>query len=159
MCAHEYIVFYSKYIAPNLKTIASSSSDRLFERLCVPSITGSMGLAFERFCIKHAFALARIMGFEDEVLCASPYFRKEEESSQIDLLFDRSDHVVTLCEIKYHEGPIETKILTEVERKCRLLPLRRGTTLEKALISVHGPSKALREAEYFHHYVTLDDLL
>lgn len=155
----EYILFYSKYIAPNLKTIRTSTSRKLFERLCGPSLDAWSGLAFERFCVKHATALARAMGFEDEVLDASPYFRKDGEGFQIDLLFQRSDRVVTLCEVKHHDAPIDTKIIPEVERKCRLLPLRRGMTLERALVSVHGPGKSLRDAQYFHHYVTLDDLL
>ena len=156
----EYLVFYFKYIAPNLKTIVvAGHTDKLFERLCGPSFTPWLGLAFERFCLKHAQRLAEAMGFANQVLEAGPLFEPGAGGFQVDLLFRRADRVITLCEVKYHDGPVETSIIPQVQRKCGLLPQRRGITVERALISVHGPTAALRDTEYFHHHVTLDHLL
>lgn len=45
-------------------------------------------------------------------------------------------------------------MLKEVER---ILP--RGYALEKALISLYGPDDSLKDTGYFHHFVTLDDIL
>lgn len=38
-----------------------------------------------------------------------------------------------------------------------LLPAK-SYTLEKALISIHGASEAVKDTEYFHHDVTLQDI-
>lgn len=98
------------------------------------------------------------MGFADDMLLASPYFRKEDKGFAIDLLYRRADRVITLCEIKHRNSEIKPSVIPEVERKCALLSLPRGYTLEKSLVSLHGPDRALRDSGYFHHHVTLDDL-
>ncbi|MBI4602685.1 MAG: hypothetical protein HY721_12075, partial [Planctomycetes bacterium] len=155
----EYLSFYFKHIAPNLRGIASGLGKNVFARIARGGLATWLGLAFERFCLKNAGLLAEAMGFGDQVLDAAPYFQRADERFQIDLLFRRSDRVVTLCELKYHDEPIETKVIPEVERKCRLLRLPAGHTLEKALISLRGPTPALADAQYFHHSLTLDDIL
>jgi hypothetical protein len=35
----------------------------------------------------------------------------------------------------------------------------RSEVVEKSLISLHGPTAALGDSQYFHHFVTLDDIL
>jgi len=67
--------------------------------------------------------------------------------------------VVTVCEIKYRDRLISTEVIPEMERKVALLRPPRGHTCERALISLYGPDEALRAAGYFHHYVTLRDIL
>ena len=98
------------------------------------------------------------MGFGDEVLRAAPYFEKGDSSFQIDLLYKRADKVITVCEIKHYTGRITTKIIPEVEKKCALLKIPNGYTIEKALISLYGPDEALKDSEYFNHFVTLEDI-
>jgi hypothetical protein len=155
----EFLCFYFHFMAPALRTIRETDSSRLFERLTADRFDVWLGLAFERFCLKHAGLLARKMGFEEEMISASPLFGRGVPGFQIDLLFTRSDKVITLCEIKHHNASVTTKIIPEVERKCALLPLPSGHTLEKALISIHGPDDALRESGYFHHFLTVNDIL
>ena len=122
------------------------------------SFTPWMGFAFERFCLKNAYELSNAMGFGSEVLVASPYFQKADERFQIDLIYQRTDQVITLCEIKYHTKTIDKQIIPQVERKVSLLPLPQGYTIEKALISLYGPSDALKQTSYFNHFVTIDDI-
>ena len=155
----EYLIFYFKYIKPNIQTIMDGISNRLFETLTKDSFNTWLGFAFERFCIKNAEFLADIMGFKDEVLLALPYYGKKDDRFQIDLLFKRADNVITVCECKYHKKAIGTKIIPEIERKCSLFKTPRGYTIEKALVSLYGPDESLKDARYFSHYITLDDLL
>ncbi len=155
----EFLSFYFKYMAPNLSTIRESTSRKLFEVITKDSFDIWLGFAFERFCLKYAGILARIMGFEDTVLRAAPYFGRSDERFQIDLVYRRSDKVITVCEIKYQDREIGPQVIPAVERKCRLLKIPRGHTVERALISIYGPDKSLRESDYFHHIVTLKDIL
>ncbi|MGA1869948.1 MAG: AAA family ATPase [bacterium] len=154
----EYLIFYFKYIEPNLRIIEESSSERVFETLTTNSFDSWLGLAFERFCLKHSGILARLMGFEEDVLLASPYFGRNDDQFQIDLLYKRADNVITVCEIKHKKNKITTRIVPDMEKKCSLLKIPRGYTMEKALISLHGPDTALRDTRYFDYYVTLDDI-
>ncbi len=157
--ADEFLVFFFKYIEPNLRVIKESSSRRLFETLTQNSFDTWLGFAFERFCLKHAGMLAFVMDFADDLLLASPYFKKNDERFQIDLLYKRADRVITVCEIKHQNMKIGTHIIPEMQRKCALLKVPRGYALEKALISLYGPDNSLKDTGYFHHFVTLDDIL
>ena len=116
------------------------------------------GFAFERFCLKHSGIIAGIMGFADEVVYAVPYFEKGATRFQIDLLFHRADKVLTICEVKHHNNKIGSWIIPEMERRCSLFKIPRGSTLEKALISLYGPDDSLINSDYFHHSITMDDI-
>jgi len=157
--ADEFLVFFFKYIEPNLRVIKESSSRRLFETLTQNRFDTWLGFAFERFCLKHAGMLAFVMDFADDLLLASPYFKKNDERFQVDLLYKRADRVITVCEIKHQNMKIGTHIIPEMQRKCALLKVPRGYALEKALISLYGPDNSLKDTGYFHHFVTLDDIL
>jgi len=157
--ADEFLVFFFKYIAPNRRVIKESSSRKLFETLTQNSFDVWLGFAFERFCLKHAGMLASLMNFADDLLLALPYFEKNDDRFQVDLLYKRADRVITVCEIKHHNKKIGTHIIPEMERKCALVKLPRGYAIEKALISLYGPDSSLKDAGYFHHFVTLDDIL
>jgi len=157
--ADEFLVFFFKYIEPNLRVIKESSSRRLFETLTQNSFDTWLGFAFERFCLNHAGLLALVMDFADDMLLASPYFKKNDERFQIDLVYQRADRVITVCEIKHQNSKIGTHIIPEMQRKCALLKVPRGYALEKALISLYGPDNSLKDTGYFHHFVTLDDII
>jgi AAA+ ATPase superfamily predicted ATPase len=157
--ADEYLHFYFKYIEPNLMMLSDSLSERLFETLTGNSLQQWLGFAFERFCFKHAGILAERMGFKDDVLLVSPYFGKSDRKFQVDLLYMRADKVVTVCEIKHLKEPVGKSVIQEMERRCTLLEIPRGYSIENALVSLYGPDDALRGSGYFNHYITLDDIL
>ncbi|MBF0314923.1 MAG: ATP-binding protein [Oligoflexia bacterium] len=156
----EYLRFYFKYMQKNLKAIKVNATKNLFNLLVKDQWEPWLGHAFENFCLKNAEYLATKMGFNDQVISFGPYFKKESSGFQIDLIYVRADKTITLCEIKYHDRPITTKIIREVEKKCDLLSpfLPRGHTLEKALISQYGPDKHLNDANYFHHFLSIKEL-
>lgn len=155
----EFLYFYFKYMEPNQRLLAEGESDRLFETLTQESFHMWMGFAFERFCLRHSGLLAQRMGFRDEVLLATPHFGKGDQKFQVDLLYQRADRVITVCEIKHRNKPVTREIIPEMERKCRLLDIPAGYTVEKALISLYGPDESLKETAYFHHSLTLENIL
>ena len=46
-----------------------------------------------------------------------------------------------------------------MERKINLLKIPQGYTIEKALISLYGSDQSLKDSGYFHHEVTLEQIL
>ena len=64
------------------------------------------GLAFERVCMAHIPQIKRALGIEH---IGTEYYswrsRESENGAQIDLLIERADRVINLCEIKYSEQP------------------------------------------------------
>ncbi len=149
----EYLCFYFKYVEPHIKLIAVNHTRNLFGQLVKPLWNSWLGFSFENYCLKNAIYLAKIMGFEDQVIQWGPYFQRGDQGFQIDLIYLRSDKVITLCEMKYYDSEVPISVMHEVKKKCALIDVPRGYTLETALISRFGPEKALREFDYFHHYV------
>lgn len=153
----EYLRFYFKYVIPNIKLISTNQKQDLFGQLVKPVWDSWLGFSFENFCLKNAFFLAELMGFDDKVKQWGPYFHRGDEGFQIDLVYLRRDKVITICEIKYYNAPITVAIVQEVEKKAKLIKLPHGFTLEKALISRFGADSTLRDLGYFHHYLQVDD--
>lgn len=154
----EFLIFFFKYIKPNIRRIRANVTKKLFETIAGDGFSRWMGFAFERFCLKHSDIIAGSMGFADDVVYAAPYFEKGDTGFQIDLLFNRADKVLTICEVKHHNNKIGSWIIPEMERKCSLFNVPRGYTLEKALISLYGPDDSLINSDYFHHSITMDDI-
>lgn len=153
-----YINFYLKFIATNKAIIKSGSGKQLFEKIRAKNLDIYSGLQFEKFCIRHANILAKKMGFGDYFLKASPYFKRGEDGFQIDLLFERSDQIVVLAEIKYSDQQIGTSVIPEVERKLALLKKITNLRIQKALISTKGPNRALVDSEYFDYSLDASQL-
>ena len=155
----EYLRFYFKYVAPHLRLIMENRNKNLFARLVKSHWQPWLGFAFENFCLKNALHLAHIMGFSDHVVQWGPYFKRGESNFQVDLIYVRNDRVITLCEIKYYDHPVTTDVVAEVQRKCSLIHLPRGYTLEKVLIARFGADLALRQLGYFHQILEVADLM
>ena len=66
------------------------------------------GYAFENICLRHIPQIKKALGISAVYSTVSSFYRKggtEEEGAQIDLLIDRNDHVINLCEIKFYQEP------------------------------------------------------
>jgi uncharacterized protein len=66
------------------------------------------GYVFEEICYKHSAQIAKALGIEQVgyKIGSWQYIAKKREKdsgTQVDLLFDRDDGVISLCEIKYSE--------------------------------------------------------
>ncbi len=154
----EYIIFYFKFIKPNRKLIKKNTNKDLFIKLCESQWLPWLGLAFERLIYKNAKIIADRMGFADEVIDYSPYFDKENQV-QIDLIYIRTGKIITVCEIKYQEKEITTKIIPEMQAKIKKLKIPDNYTIETALISVSKPHQTLIDSGYFDHYLSLKDIM
>lgn len=156
----EYIRFYFKYIAPNKKIIeVAKGKQNIFQNQVQKNWDQWLGFSFENFCLKNVFLLAEIMGFADKVKSFGPLFSKGDKGFQIDLIFERIDNTITVCEMKDCNKEVPYRVKSELEKKLKLLKVKRGTTIEKTLISQFGEEERLQESDYFHHSVTVSEIL
>ena len=121
-----------------------------------------LGFAFERLCRHRNHLIAKILGFHGINYRAGAFFNKKTQKNdpgfQFDLIFDREDRVITLCEIKYAQAKIGVGVIEEFERKLELFPNQKKKTLQKVLITTEGANDSLITRHYFDHLITLDDL-
>ena len=106
--------------------------------------------------------IATIIGFSAVRYKSGAFFNRatinEQAGYQIDLIFDRADHVLTICEIKYTQSKTGTEVIEEFEKKLGQLPDSNKKTFEKILISASGATDALIARAYFDRIITLEDI-
>ena len=67
--------------------------------------TSWAGYAFENICLKHIHQIKKALGISGVYSTVSSFFKKGGEGEagfQLDLLIDRQDQVINLCEIKFY---------------------------------------------------------
>jgi uncharacterized protein len=105
----EYSLFYLKWIKKAPKGVFSDSDPHYWEKLSgTASWKSWAGYAFEGICMKHARLVKKALQIENiptETAAWRYIPRKDskEAGAQIDLLFDRGDGIISICEIKYSE--------------------------------------------------------
>ncbi len=157
----EYLLFYFHFIKPNRGHILDNQGKDLFLNLIGKQRWAVWaGFAFERFCFKQAKLIQKILNIDQLVKNYGSYFNRKttvQNGFQIDLLFERFDRVVTLCEIKYVNKPVGPEVIFEVEQKAKLLTLGKTQILERVLITLTPPTKKLCDQHYFSHIITMED--
>lgn len=159
-----YLQFYFKFVEPIKNDIKKGKfTNNPTSALNSHQYQIWLGYAFERFCRRYDYIIAKILGFSAIQYSSGPFYNrsttKSDPSFQIDLLFERSDNVITICEIKYLKTPAKTKIISEFENKLEYFPLKKNQTIQKVLISSTGAEQSLIDQHYFDRIISLDDLL
>ena len=98
-----YTVFYFHFIEGH-KNIKQGTFINLMKS---PKWTSWCGYAFENICFYHLPQIERALGIQSIYSEASSYLCKgnaEKQGFQIDLLIDRADKVINVCEIKFYES-------------------------------------------------------
>ncbi len=156
-----YLHFYYRFIKPLTSRINNNDFHKNYTQpLNNRDYRQWLGYSFERFCLKINRQIAEMLGFSGVEYSLGPmYLRNDQTKTQIDLVFQRKDKVLTICEIKYQETPPDSKVIDEFERKIRVLDKFRNYSIQKILISPNGVSKDLFARHYFDRIIGLEELL
>ncbi len=92
-----YTLFYFHYIE-NSKSLTKGSWEKQYQ---LPTWKSYSGFAFENVCLQHTLQIQKTLGISGVYTEQSSWFSK---TAQIDLLYDRSDNVITIGECKFHKG-------------------------------------------------------
>lgn len=164
----EYCLFYLYWIEPNRKTIAKKGVGAGFwlsqsSRLAWKAWSG---LSFESVCYKHIDQIRRALQIDPGAIARtwrySPRSQEAQPGAQVDLLFDRPDGAITICEIKCSDTPfaIDKAYYGELSRKLEVF--RKLTKTQKQLflsmITTYGLKQTLYSEELVANQVTLQDL-
>ena len=156
-----YSAFYLKFIA-NSRIRGKGSWVRKSE---TASWRSWSGFAFERVCLSHIPQIKKALGIEG-VYTEESAWRKQgnsaEKGAQIDLLIDRADHVINVCEIKFSKYPfIITKQCAE-ELRHKLSSFQQHTQTRKSLfltsLTTYGLTENTYSSSMVNQRVEMDDL-
>lgn len=164
----EYTLFYLTWIAPLAQSgIQAESITQYWEETSkTPAWQAWAGLAFEAVCYKHIANIRKALHIPGGAMAGTwryiPPKRSRIPGAQIDLLFDRNDGMVSLCEIKYANNPfkIDKDYAAILERKKEVY--QGATQTSKQIVISLITTFGLKSSDYKEDLVfsscTLNDL-
>ena len=157
----EYTLFYLKFME-GVRATGSGTWHRLSKS---QSYTSWGGFAFEAVCQKHVDAIKKALGISAVYTEVSNwrYVPKEgAKGAQIDLLLDRADHCINICEIKFSsdEFIIDKKYAAEIDNKARTFAreVKTKKTIFPVMITTYGTSRNQYYTGRIMGEVIMDDL-
>jgi hypothetical protein len=124
------------------------------------------GYAFESICLKHISQIKKALGISAVLTNESQWsYRpkdKSEKGAQIDLIIDRKEDCINLCEIKFYHTlfTIDQSYAYELQRKLTVFREHTKTTktIFLTFITPFGLHKNEYSAELVNSELTLEDL-
>ena len=155
-----FTLFHFRFLAP-------PPTDEHFWSTTLASQTQSVwrGLAFERLCLQHLAQIRRALGVGSIHVEAYGWQFKGNETYpdgvQIDMILERADNVINICELKYSANPfaIDKSYDAELGRKAATFAGVTGTkkALHLTLVTANGLVKN-QYSSRVQSQVVLDDL-
>ena len=162
-----YTLFYFDFISENV-----NGNEHFWSASASSALHYSWaGRAFERVCMQHVNQIKAALGFSAVISSVHSWSTKGKKDpvsgqtltkgAQIDMLIDRNDDTINLCEIKYTNAPY---VITEEEderirNRCNTFISDTGT--HKTVLITMITSYGLAPGGYaydVHCQVTMDDL-
>ena len=122
------------------------------------------GLAFERVCLQHVDQIRKAMGISGMLTSVCSWSCRgdgEKRGAQVDLVIDRRDRLVDLCEIKYSTHPFKVTLATNDELRRKRWRFAEETKTRRGLRTVLIAAEGVADGSYrgeFHTLVTGNDL-
>ncbi len=153
-----FCLFYLRFMSETRKINYWS------QNIEAPEITSWRGLAFENVCFNHVKEIKMALGIAGVSTQETLLWKKgdeKEKGAQIDMIIDRKDNVVDLCEAKFSSEPFVVskdyhfRLVERAEMVRAMLPKKKS--LHNVLITTYG----IKKNEYvwdFQSVVTIEDL-
>ena len=127
-----------------------------------PRLNSWRGFAFEELCFAHIDQIKQKLGITGVSTTESSWVVESNgKRHQIDLLIDRADNVINLCEIKFYGKPfaIDGSYETELRERVQTLmdTVSQKQSIHLTLIAAYG-IKRNTHSGLVQNVVTLDDL-
>jgi hypothetical protein len=121
------------------------------------------GLAFEQLCLNHHQQIEKALGISGIITQVYSWTTppNADEKAQIDLIIQRADKVINICEMKFYESKytMKAKDYNDMERRVRIF--RESRSICKAIHPVLVTTYGLTHNKYSHLFqnvITLKDL-
>ena len=139
-----------------------TSEDFWMSHLNSQEVVAWKGIAFENVCLNHIEEIKRALnvgGVSSKE--SSWYFESEGGHGQVDLVIERNDNVVNLCEIKFYQDDFAVDLDCFKKINSRIEAIRPYISKKACVYSTLITTFGLHKNEYssvFQNVVVLDDL-
>ena len=142
----EYSLFYLKFMEGS----KASGPGAWLQLSQSQSWKAWAGYAFENICLKHVPQIKAALGIQGVYAEVSSFYFKggaDRPGMQVDLLIDRKDQVINLCELKFYEGPFTVTRAYAQELRERVTSFRELSRTRKQVVVTMVTSFGVRANE------------
>jgi hypothetical protein len=152
-----YTLFYLKFIR------TSDTLDNYVWGADVPEFTAWSGYAFEQVCLAHITQIKQALHIGGVITRSSAWLGNDgQRKAQIDLVIDRRDGVINLCEMKFSIGPFTMTKSYAAEMREKISLFKEVTGTSKAvfltMITTYGLTGKNVENGLVQNDLTMDIL-
>lgn len=111
--------FYSLFYLRFIRKGSILDDNNWINSLDSPAQRAWSGYSFEQICLAHIKQIKQALGISGVQTATSAWVSNSQPGAQIDLLIDRRDHVINVCEMKYslNTFTIDKKYAEELRNK------------------------------------------
>ncbi len=154
-----FCIFYLKFVYAQ-----NALADSFWQHnITSQTVVSWRGFAFENVCLSHIKQIKAALGISGVSTTQSVWYKKadDKDGTQIDLIIERKDNIVNMCEIKYYskefscDKTYHKKIIDRQSILEEVIP--KGMVIHSTLITTYG----LKYNEYsgdFDNTITLEEL-
>lgn len=163
----EYSLFYLTWMDDSAKMGLEIDSQFWMKKYKTPKWVAWSGFAFEAVCFKHIHQIKKALGISGLSTEESGwrYLTKKgskKHGAQIDLVIDRADKCINLCDMKYYdyEFAIDKPCAENLQMKKNVFreQMKTHKTLFTTLITTYGVKKNLHFLSVVDQQLTMDAL-
>ena len=160
---YQLLDFYSIFY---LQFMKSRPTNEHFwtQSINTPAINTWMGLSFERICLTHIPQIKqalRIGGIKTEFYSWRGLDPETQKQAQVDLVIERADRIINLCEAKYSEKPYVLDKDEYGKYTDRIALFKQQTAFAGGIVPTFITAAGLQRNPYSEHIIaqlTMDDL-
>ena len=154
-----FCIFYLRFV----KDANGMNSSFWLENVNAPAIVSWRGYAFENICFQHINQIKAALGISGVSTRQSAWSKRDDDQkgTQIDLLIERKDNVINMCEAKFYseEFSVDRDYDMILRHRCAMLygEISKKYVVNSTLITTFG----LKQNAYsgaFSNVITMDDL-
>lgn len=155
-----YTLFYFRFV----KTAYGVDDEYWIKLMNTPVYNIWCGLSFERICLLHTRQIKAVIGISGIMANIFSWHIKANEyhpGVQIDLLIDRADNVINVCEMKYAPNGYTITSAVYENIKTKISVFEQYIPAKKMIVPVLITSNGVKPGKYsgeFHHVITAAQL-
>jgi len=139
----EYSLFYLRFMHEKRRSALSWQSVAKSRHY-----TSWTGYAFENICIKHIDQVTKILGISGTDTTVSSFLEKSPDGFQIDMLIDRADDTINICEMKFYNAEWKMTKEDALKLQNRREQFRLATKTKKVLLNTIISPYGIYKNEY-----------
>ena len=153
--------FYSQFYLTFVPR-AEAETNYWTNHIGTPEINTWLGLCFERVCMTHVTQIKKGLGIDRiSTKFYSWQSKQSQPKAQIDMILDRADGIINLCEMKYSEAEYSISNTETIKLRNRAAAFKEETCTKGALwptlITTYGLKDGIHSSTFIAT-LTMDDL-